>query len=101
MLVASRLAGLSALETHCAGVRARAQCGPRLAWWPRPDLICRTKKTAERRRDVGRMDPKAPGLNSRPYWPGERRMTRGGVRVSVRRSLQAVSGCRDLSTTPL
>jgi hypothetical protein len=27
MLVACRLAGLSALETYYAGVRARAQCG--------------------------------------------------------------------------
>ena len=61
MLVAYRLAGLSALETHCAGVRARAQCGPRLACSPRPDLFCATK-TAENRRDVGRADPKTPGL---------------------------------------
>ena len=28
MLVACRLAGLSALEGHYAGVRVRAQCGP-------------------------------------------------------------------------
>ena len=61
MLVACRLAGLSALETHCAGVRACAQCGPRLAWSLRPDLIC-GPKTAENRRDVGQADPQTPDL---------------------------------------
>jgi hypothetical protein len=49
-------------------------------------------KTAENRRDVGRTDPKAPGLNSRPYWPGGASHDAGRSRVSVRRSLQAVSG---------
>ena len=42
MLVACRLAGLSALEVYYAGVRARAQCGvacwPQLATW-RPVLV--------------------------------------------------------------
>jgi hypothetical protein len=54
---------------HIVQGSERAQCGPRLAW----------SKTAENRRDVGRADPKTPGLNSRPYRPGGRRMTRGGV----------------------
>ena len=53
MLVACRLAGLSALEAYYAGVRARAQFGPRLAWSPRPDLYC-APKTAENGRDAGR-----------------------------------------------
>jgi hypothetical protein len=91
MLVACRLTGLSALETHCAGVRARAQCGPRLACSPRPDLF-RATKTAENRRDVGRADPKTPGLNSTPYWPGGASHDVGRTRVAVRRSVQAVSG---------
>jgi hypothetical protein len=90
VLVACRLAGLSALETHCAGVRARAQCGPRLAW----------SKTAENRRDVGRADPKTPGLNSRLYWPGGGGEWRG---EESRLGPSQRAGCqllRDSSTTP-
>ena len=34
MLVACRLAGLSALETYYAGVREGAQCGARQPPWP-------------------------------------------------------------------
>ena len=91
MLVACRLAGLSALETHCAGVRACAQCGPRLARLP-PRSFCSTE-TTENRRDVGRADPKTPGLNSGPYWPGGGAAHDAGrSRVSVGRSVQAVSG---------
>jgi hypothetical protein len=47
MLVACRLAGLSALETHYAGVRVGAQFGPRLAWSPPPDLICGPQDSGE------------------------------------------------------
>jgi len=36
-------------------------------------------KTAENRPDLGRADPKTPGPNSRPYWPGGVAWTRGGV----------------------
>jgi hypothetical protein len=54
-------------------------------------LFCATK-TAENRRDVRRADPKTPGLNSRPYWPGGRRMGAGRSRVSVRRAVQVLSG---------
>ena len=90
MLVACRLAGLSALETHCAGVRARAmRAEAGVVATARLNL---RPKTAENRRDVGRTDPKAPGLNSRPYWPGEASHDAGRSRVSVRRSVQAVSG---------
>ena len=64
MLVAPRLA-------HTMRASNDTQCGPRLTRLPRPDLICGPKtKTAENGRDVGRADPKTPGLNSRPYWPG-------------------------------
>ena len=61
MLVACRLAGLSAFGAHYADLNALAQFGPRLAWSPPPDLFCATK-TAENSRDVGRADPKTPGL---------------------------------------
>jgi hypothetical protein len=61
MLVACRLAGLSAVEAHYADDNAQAQSWPRLAWSPPPDLYC-APKIAENRRDVGRADPKTPGL---------------------------------------
>jgi hypothetical protein len=51
-------------------------------------LNLRPPKTAENMRDVGRADPKTPGLNSRPYWPGGRRLTRGGV------ASRSVAACR-------
>ena len=61
MLVACRLAGLSALETHYAGVRAGAQFGAERGCVTGPDLFCATK-TAETRRDVGASGPEDPGL---------------------------------------
>ena len=57
---------------------------------PGPTYL-RPPKTAENRRDVGRADLKTPGLNSRPYWPGAS-LDAGRSRVSLRRSVQAVSG---------
>ena len=59
MLVACRLAGLSALETYYARVRACARAGAgvvapaRLLWRP---------QDSGNGRDVGRADPKTPGL---------------------------------------
>jgi hypothetical protein len=50
MLVACRLAGLSALEAYDAAVRQRAQCGPVVAnEGPRALLLASAGQSAERR----------------------------------------------------
>ena len=59
MLVACRLAGLSALETHCAGVRAR---NTGRGWRSHPARLILRHQNSGDRRDVGRADPKTPGL---------------------------------------
>ena len=59
MLVACRLAGLSALEGHYAGVRVCAQFGPRWVSRPGPTLFA-APKTAENGRDVGASGPEDP-----------------------------------------
>jgi hypothetical protein len=91
MLVACRLAGLSALETHCAGVRACAQCGPRLSVVAPARLNLRPP----RQRRIGGMwsetaDPRPKILG--PIGRGGASHDAGRSRVSVRRSVEAVSG---------
>ena len=68
------------------------KCGPRLAHLP--------PKTAENRRDLGRADPKTPGPNSRPYWPGGRRMDAGSESRLGPSQRAGSQRRRDLSTTP-
>ena len=63
MLVACRLAGLSALEGHYADINARAMRAETERGRPGPTYFA-APKTAENRRDVGRADPKTPGLKS-------------------------------------